>query len=118
MKSSALLIDDDPITAILNKRILQRVNKDIEVIIKNDVEEALDYLKENIHPGLIFLDLNMPGKDGLDFLSEFKKLDLDSKIVILTSIGVRPNILDKLHEYNCNDIFIKPLSEDKIVSLL
>ena len=36
MKTSALLIDDDPITAILNKRILQRVNKDLEVIIKND----------------------------------------------------------------------------------
>jgi two-component SAPR family response regulator len=118
MFSSALLIDDDPVTAILNKRILQRINKDIDVIIKDDVEEALAYLKENINPNVIFLDLNMPGKDGIDFLSEYKKLDINSKVIILTSIGVRPSVLDKLNEMNYHQIFIKPLSEEKLNSLL
>jgi two-component SAPR family response regulator len=118
MLSSALLIDDDPVTAILNKRILQRINKDIDVIIKDDVEEALEYLKENINPNVIFLDLNMPGKDGIDFLSEYKKLDLKSKVVILTSIRVRPSMLDKLNELNCNQIFIKPLSEENLNTLI
>jgi response regulator of citrate/malate metabolism len=117
MFSSALLIDDDPVTAILNKRIIQRINKDINVIIKDDVEEALEYLKDNINPHVIFLDLNMPGKDGIDFLSEYKKLKLDSKVIILTSIGVRPSVLTKLSELDCNQIFIKPLSEEKLNSL-
>jgi DNA-binding NtrC family response regulator len=118
MICSALLIDDDPVTAILNKRILQRVNKDINVVIKDDVEEALDYLKENIHPNVIFLDLNMPGKDGLDFLSEYKKLEMDGKVIILTSIGVRQSVLDKLNELNYNQIFIKPLSEENLIDLI
>ena len=76
------------------------------------------YLKENLNPNIILLDLNMPGKDGLDFLFEYQKLRLTSKVIVLTSTGVRPSVLDRLNELNCNQIFIKPLSEEKLMEVI
>ncbi|HYG37031.1 MAG TPA: response regulator [Cytophagales bacterium] len=117
MISSALLIDDDPITTVLNKKLLLKVKNDISVKIESDAREALNYLKE-FQPDLIFLDLNMPGMDGLDFIAEYKKLGLESKIIILTTMSVRPTVMEKLKEYDCTDVFLKPLSIENINSCL
>ncbi|MEM0940670.1 MAG: response regulator [Bacteroidota bacterium] len=88
---SVLLIDDDDLVNSMNMVMINRARFAEKVIAKNSVTEALSFLqksseRENL-PEMIFLDLNMPYKDGWDFMDEFKKIDHKShtKVVMLTS---------------------------------
>jgi len=73
-----LLIDDDKATNFINKMIINPFNCLNNVLIKNDAELALEYLKNHnnegfIVPNLIILDINMLRMNGCKFLSEYKK---------------------------------------------
>lgn len=67
----ALLIDDEEIDQRQYKRVLKRSDLIGEIMSFTYADEALAYLKEN--PGLevdvIFLDINIPRMNGLEFLS-------------------------------------------------
>lgn len=93
-----LLIDDDFATNFLHKMILEKENCAENIIAKQSAKEALEYLKSNIeeghpHPELIFLDINMPGMNGWDFLEEYQKIDKEhkvEKIVIMLTTSLDP----------------------------
>jgi two-component system, LytTR family, response regulator len=65
------IIDDEPIAC----RRIQRLLKDdaeIEVVqVCNDGEDAVDAIQQ-LHPDLIFLDVQMPGMDGFEVLKSLK----------------------------------------------
>lgn len=67
----ALLIDDEEIDQRQYKRILKRTGLVAETMCFTYADEALDYLQN--HPELnvdvIFLDINIPRMNGLEFLS-------------------------------------------------
>jgi len=72
-----LLVEDDEADILLAQRAFQRSNIWNEVDVVRDGQEALDYLRnENAYadktkypkPGLVLLDLNLPGIDGREVL--------------------------------------------------
>jgi CheY-like chemotaxis protein len=89
-----MLIDDDKITNFIHKRIIKHSDIDVPIKINYNGPEALDYLKkmrshsedEFPRPGIIFLDLNMPGMDGWNFIDEYKKLSSVKKEKIIIAI--------------------------------
>jgi len=97
-----LLIDDNEIDNFINERMISASNFSSEVIVKNSTDESVIYLKSlsdvNEFPQVIFLDLNMPGKDGFSFLSEFENLNeglkLNCKIIVLSS-SISPDDINK-----------------------
>ncbi len=79
-----LLIDDSEADNYIHSRVIKKADVTNEIVVKLGAQEALDYLqtKENgqyPNPDLIFLDINMPGLNGWDFLEEYKKLDKEQK---------------------------------------
>ncbi|MCF6359527.1 MAG: response regulator [Cyclobacteriaceae bacterium] len=83
-----MFVDDDAISNEINQMLLRKLYPNIEVIIKNSVDKALDYLKDSTseNPNKIFLDINLPVKNGWDFLIEFKDLNLSGiDLYMLTS---------------------------------
>lgn len=83
------IIDDDPISQMLAKRVVLMTNKVNNITIFQDGQEAIDFLRANALttnalPDIIFLDISMPILDGWGFIAEFAKLKLSlgKKILI------------------------------------
>ena len=73
-----LLVDDDNDCNFFHQRILTTVGCTNLVDVANDGWEALDVLKAKALAtspgnGIIFLDINMPGLNGWEFLDEYIK---------------------------------------------
>ena len=68
-KTSALIVDDEPVARARVRRLLEE-EQDIEVVgeSRNGVE-ALTHIRE-LAPDLLFLDVQMPGKDGFQVLED------------------------------------------------
>ncbi|MFV7878508.1 hypothetical protein, partial [Enterococcus faecium] len=68
-----VFIDDDVLTNVLNKKIVQAILPKMQVEVFLDIDEALSYLRQvdGLHESLVFLDINFPGRGGWDFLSDY-----------------------------------------------
>lgn len=87
---NVLLIDDDDIVNSINKVMIDHAKFAEKVTAKTSVDAAMEYLSSvdsESFPDVIFLDLDMPVKNGWDFLEEFKNLEgrNRAKLVVLTS---------------------------------
>ncbi len=89
-----LLVDDNPADNEIHKLKIIRANLCNHIKMVTSASDALDYLTQSGNPDLseqyprpdiIFLDINMPGMNGFDFLEKYKELNegLKSKIVII-----------------------------------
>jgi CheY-like chemotaxis protein len=114
-----LLVDDNEIDNFINERIIVSSGFSANVVVKFSADAALDYLREATTseqvPDVVFLDLNMPVKDGFGFLADFANLsDLvksKSKVIVLSS-SISPDDINRAsvnpHVYKYLN---KPLSE-------
>ena len=74
--------------------------------------DAMKYLNQNT-VDLIFLDIHMPGFNGIDFIQTIK----NPPNVILTTSD--PNFAIEAFEYECIvDYLIKPINEDRFVKAI
>jgi CheY-like chemotaxis protein len=79
-----LLIDDDEYVVEALGELLDR--KGYRVAIAGDGQQALEYLRTNLLPSLILLDLMMPRMDGWEFLNQRARHEhLSSIPVVITS---------------------------------
>jgi response regulator of citrate/malate metabolism len=114
-----VLVDDDALTNMLNRKVIQSINPDIPVEIFLDIDDALEFLKEKDKEGrcLILLDINFPGKNGWDFLDAYQQFEKPSKIIMLSSsIDTGDQRKAKSHPLVL-DYVTKPLSFDFIESI-
>ncbi len=117
-----LLIDDDLAMRNLSKYVLNISLQDLTITEAVNGEEGLQLLHEmEIKPDVIFLDLEMPRMNGLEFLAAYKKQGSALKateVCILTTI-VDDTILEKIGEAGvvCR-VFEKPLTREHISLVL
>ncbi|MCW3111021.1 MAG: response regulator [Segetibacter sp.] len=120
-----LLIDDDDVTNFLHKKVLMRTGivRNIETV--ETAKEALDLLCENEvsgKPELIFLDVNMPGLTGWDFIDEYKAIKerygIESTIILLTA-SANPDDEKKARDINeITEFLSKPLTDEMVNEII
>lgn len=92
---TVMLIDDNKIDNFFHERAIKKHNDAIKVIVYLSAEEALTAIKENQSdevPEVIFLDINMPGMNGWEFLDEYFKLDeKQRKSIVITMLSTSEN---------------------------
>jgi CheY-like chemotaxis protein len=92
-----MLIDDNKIDNFFHQRVIKKYDETINVIIAESGQEALDYLTANattVRPDLIFLDINMPGMNGWEFIEHYSQLDKqihNSIIVVMLTTSGNPD---------------------------
>lgn len=83
-KISVLLADDHPIVRHGMKAVLSQMSS-IEIVAEaQDGNEALSLLTQ-LNPQIAIIDVNMPGKSGLDILKELKQAGSEIKVIINTA---------------------------------
>lgn len=117
-----MAVDDDPITLMLFKKVVQKASFANEIINAVNGEEAITYFN-NINnrktkPQLIFLDLNMPVMGGWEFLDLFNNSDYyhlnNTKVIILTST-IDPEDIKKSKTYpNVIEFLSKPITVEML----
>ena len=122
-----LIIDDDDASNFFTRMILEEWGHVRNTQIVESGMEALEYLKatkkhNDVLPDLIFLDINMPGMDGWEFIEEYKKFDkeLQSKIIIVmltTSDNPDHKMLAKTHDVVAG-YRTKPLTKDMLKDIV
>lgn len=89
-----LLVDDFEGANFLHEKVIRESGCAEKIHVETNATKALEFLRtEENHsfpqPEIIFLDLNMPGMNGWEFLDEYKNLTREQRwgtvIVILTT---------------------------------
>ena len=125
-----LVIDDDEPTNFFTQMILEESGYVEHIKMMQSGRDALDYLAKSEEagsdaglypsPDLIFLDINMPAMDGWEFLDEYKKLNADSRIIIvMLTTSLFPE--DKLRAKELPEISgfeNKPLTGEKLTPVI
>lgn len=103
-----LVIDDE--IEMCNIVEIFFTKKGYEVIKSTNGKDAIEKVR-NQNPHLVFLDIRMPGMDGLEVLKEIKKI-APSTIVIMETVINDEEIAEKAIELGAKDYVTKPLSFD------
>ncbi len=104
--------DDDEDDQLLFTEIIKNIDKGHQVLLQSHGAELIDVLKENtIAPDLVFLDLNMPHKNGMQVLKEMKDDDDLSKLpVVIFSTSNNLENVEYCKELGANGYICKPTS--------
>ncbi|GAK88375.1 two-component system response regulator [Nonlabens ulvanivorans] len=107
-----IIIDDEATARLIISKYCSDM-KGINVLEEfSNAIDAMKYLNQNT-VDLIFLDIHMPGFNGIDFIQTIK----NPPNVILTTSD--PNFAIEAFEYECIvDYLIKPLTEDRFVKAI
>lgn len=119
-KSTHILFsDDDTDDALLFTQAADLMTSSILLSFAEDGEQLMRYLSKETLPDMIFLDLNMPVKNGLECLREIrsdKKLDWLPVIIYTTSDN--PKDIDACYHLRANLYVVKPTSFENIIKTL
>jgi DNA-binding LytR/AlgR family response regulator len=107
-KTSALIVDDEPVARARVRRLLAE-GPDIEVVgeSRNGIE-ALTHIRE-LAPDLLFLDVQMPGKDGLQVLEDLKAEETPV-VIFLTAYD---KYAVRAFDAAALDYLLKPFDEER-----
>lgn len=107
----ALIVDDTRLARQELQFILEN-HKEVEVIGEaENVDEAFEKINK-LKPDLIFLDIQMPGKDGFELL---EMLDEVPQVIFTTAYS---EFAMKAFEYNALDYLKKPVTDDRLSQAL
>jgi two-component system response regulator LytT len=104
---NVLIIEDEKPAARRLNRMLASLNIDVSEML-HSVEESLNWLQNNEHPDLIFLDIQL--SDGLSF-EIFEEIEVKSAIIFTTAYD---EYALKAFKLNSIDYLLKPIDEDEL----
>lgn len=114
-----ILADDDADDRNFFEEALAMSEEPAQLIMVNDGEELIEYLNSSSLPQLIFLDLNMPRKNGAQCLGYIKRNPVLSGIpVVILSTSINEAKRNQLIEEGASYCFNKPTEFSALVTLL
>lgn len=111
-KTIRTILVDDELPAIDELKFLLSSVSDIEIVAAtSSSSKAVKIIKEN-NPDLIFLDIQMPGKDGFHVLAEIMDENTAPLVIFVTAYD---EYAIKAFEENAVDYILKPVHKDRLL---
>jgi CheY-like chemotaxis protein len=99
-----MIVDDEPQVAEVLARSLSRQGHNTTVV--HSGKEAIDRLR-TVAPDAMFLDVSMPGMNGLDVMAEVRRLKPALAVVVITGHATADEV-ERVKELGAVDVIQKP----------
>jgi two-component system LytT family response regulator len=110
LKLSALVVDDEESARRLMVKLLEETLYFEDIRLAHSVDSALSELN-NFGPDLIFLDIKMPGKYGIEFVNDLHFVDGKPGIVFVTAYDQYAIQAIKIQAF---DYLLKPVNRKEL----
>ncbi|HED07661.1 MAG TPA: sigma-54-dependent Fis family transcriptional regulator [Ignavibacteria bacterium] len=111
MVTKILLIDDEELFREDFALLLR--NEGYKCLTAASAEEGLETVK-NEFPDIIFADIVMPGKSGIDILEDINRINSEGSIIIMTSYGTLETAI-KAFRFGAIDYILKPIEFEEVL---
>ncbi len=111
-----LIVEDDPMVRELNKRYLSQVDGFRLKGIAASFQEAVSFLREH-HVDLILLDIYMPGRNGVELLTEIRRQNQAVDVIVISAAS-EMDVVQKTLRFGAVDYLIKPFEFERFQTAL
>jgi CheY-like chemotaxis protein len=127
MVGPVIYVEDEPDDAFFMQRAFAQCAPEVELKILTDGQQAIRFFLEELEPQqqiefkptLVLLDLNLPGRSGLDVLREIRSKPLlrQLPVIVYTSSNLTVDIVEA-YKRGCSAYLVKPHSPEKLRSVV
>jgi DNA-binding response OmpR family regulator len=127
-RHSILLVEDDDNDVFFFQDALRRAEIDIALDIVNDGQEAIDFLTstsartsgpEDLRPGFVLLDLNLPRRTGFDVLTWIRQHTYwKTLIVVVLTSSTSEADMHQAYSLGANSYVVKPTDATRLRVLI
>lgn len=110
-----LLVDDNALTRYTIKSLLEKLGH--EVVAEAEDGAAAVKLYGETKPDVVFLDLILPGRSGVEILGDLRALDPAARVVVVTAVE-QDEIDRRLSDKGVSAILRKPFSFEDFKTLM
>jgi CheY-like chemotaxis protein len=109
-----LVVDDEIYVVEMLKRYLE--SRSYDVYTATDGAEALRKVKE-AEPRVVLLDILMPGMSGIEVLTEIKKMNPQTIVIMVTAV-IDDELVQKAIASGADDYITKPINLEYIETVV
>jgi two-component system, chemotaxis family, chemotaxis protein CheY len=113
---TVLVVDEARSVRMIIKNALDTLPGGVRVIEAGDGDSAVRLHKLHL-PDLVFMDVTMPGLNGIEALAAIKRFDADARVVMLTAASSL-DIVVKARELRADGFIAKPFEAARITRLV
>jgi len=110
-----LVVDDSRENRALLEQMLSKVGFEVRTV--NDGQAAIDSF-QSWQPDLIWMDIRMPGMDGIQVTQQIKDSDSRETIIIAVTASIFEEDRVRVLEAGCDDFVRKPFTEQEIFNMM
>lgn len=110
-----LIADDAAFMRMLIKDTL--IKSGYTNIIEAADGESACTLYDAERPSLVFMDITMPNKNGLETLADIKKVDPTANVVMCSAMGQEAVVLDAI-KLGARDFIVKPFKAERLLQVV
>lgn len=113
-----LVAEDNAINMHLTRIYLKELSSNCTIIEAADGNEAVELYKKE-KPDIVFMDIQMPGMNGLEATKIIRTLDKDIEVpIIALTAGTLPGDMERYMQAGMNDLLAKPLLKQTMANMI
>jgi two-component system, chemotaxis family, chemotaxis protein CheY len=113
MNKKIMIVDDSALMVAVIHNFIQKTGREFDMIAAHSGQDSVNLYKKE-KPDLVFMDIRMPGMDGVTALQKIKEFDPNARVIMCTAIKTKEE-QQKAEESGCVGYITKPFTEEDII---